>query len=1089
MSEYRYVEKPFLDQLRALGWEVIEHAPGVIPQSPAKSLRQNFREVTLKGVFFESVRKLNPWLTDAQLEALHAEVTVNLERLDALDANEKLLELLILCKGVIDRNEQTGEAYPEVKLVDFRHPERNRFIAINQFKVDTPHRAKKCIIPDIVLFVNGLPWGVVECKDATPQHGESDPMEEAFAQLMRYSGQRRDEDAEAWGVMEGEPRLFIANQVLIRSCGDRADLGSFTSTDDSDFHPWKDIHPLQYRTFNAPLGQVRAQETLIQGVLPPATLLDIVRHCVVFQRNAGRVTKVVPRYQQYRAVLKILERLRSGDSGGSADRSGVIWHTQGSGKSLTMVFAVRKIRTSTDLHDCKVVMVNDRTSLEDQLEDTLFLTGEKVQVIEDTKHLREELSNDVSNLVMVMVQKFQERTKLENKLLEKALGDRVPTFENFGEVNASSRLIVMIDEAHRTHGSDLGDNLFEALPNAARIVFTGTPLITERHGERRTTTRFGSYIDQYRMIDSVTDGSTLQIIYEGRTADTAIESKDRFERRFDDLFKDRTPTELEAIKQKFGSFGDVLEAEKRIAAIAEDLVEHYLTSSYLNGFKAQVVTGSKLAAVRYKIAIDRTLQAWVERERANGVSSDDLERLAFLQSAVVVSADGTNELAAITAARNHAKSMKAEENFKKPFNYTRNVDGSFTAPNTGIAFLIVCDMLLTGFDAPVEQVMYLDKPMREHTLLQAITRVNRVYKGKDRGFVVDYIGLTNHLKDALELYAGNDEALEDVQATLTDIRQEIPLLENRYERLIQFLQDLGVTDIKAFAQQTLGGPARDLEVLERAIQALENVRERASFELYLNQFAQSMELVLPHPAATPFKIPLKRFGYLHRRVRDRYQDHSMNLRKAGEKVKHLISQELISRGIDPKIPPIELISPNFAAELEQYTNPRPKASQMEHAIRRHIQVHLPEDPALYQRLSEKLEEILKRYRDNWEALFKFLSDLSDETKAGRKRYSVAGLEEVHLPFYYLLAVLAFRGEIPVGDEDALKTATRKALELFRARIGIIGFWQNLPEVGRLRGDLSDILLFSGLPSVIGQVEKLSVDLVALAKQRQKDILR
>ncbi len=1085
MSEFRYVEQPFLQQLEQLGWRIIRHNVGSVPGNPKISLRSSFREVSLKQTFFDSVRNLNPWLTDAQLEILHAEVTINLEKYGLLEANQRLLALLISCKGVIEQNELTGEKYPEVKLVNFRDAIQNSFVAISQFRVDTPHCVKKFIIPDIVLFVNGLPWVVIECKDAVPQHGDSDPIEEAFEQLMRYSRQRQNSDSEAWGVLEGEPSLFFANQFLIRSCGDRADVGSITSTDDSMFFAWKDIYPLEYKDFTAPLGQVREQETMIQGLLPPSALLDIVRHCIVYQSNSGVIEKVIPRYQQYRAVLKILERLREPNTD-LLSRSGVVWHTQGSGKSLTMVFAVRKIRTSPDLRDCKVVMVNDRLQLEDQLEDTLFLTGEKVKVIEHKRDLEEELSTDTSNLVMVMVQKFQQQQKLENKVLERALA--VPTFESIGLLNPSNRIIVMIDEAHRTQSSDLGDNLFEALPNAPRIVFTGTPLITERHGEKRTNARFGKTIDTYRMIDSVTDGTTLKIMYEGRTANTAIDSKDRFERRFEDLFKLRSDDEVTAIKRRYGTFGDILEAEARIKLIAEDLLEHYLTGAFKDGFKAQVVANSKLAATRYKTAIDAALKARIEKEKAAGASPERLEQLGFLQTAVVVSVDGTNELSVITAARNHAKAVQAETNFIKPFNYTKNEDGTYAEPNTGIAFLIVCNMLLTGFNAPIEQVMYLDQPMREHTLLQAITRVNRVYKGKLRGYVVDYIGLTNHLKTALELYAGQEETFEDIASAFADVRTEIPILESRYQRLLQFFESLGVKDIQAFAEQTLSSNQRDLEVLEAAITALASVRERAQFDVYLRQFMQSMDVVLPNPAANPFKIPIKRFGYLHKRVADRYQDHSMNLKKAGEKVKQLINQELIARGIDPKIPPLELLSPDFAAALEQYSNARPKASQMEHALRRHIQINMPEDPALYQRLSEKLEEILKRYRDNWEALLQNLTRMRDEAQTGRGAYSVQGLESVHLPFYDLLAVLAFRGEIPEEHEPKVKTLTRGLIELFKQRIGTVNFWNRESEIIRLRGDVSDQLLLSGIPTLIDMMDKLKVDLVNLAKKRQKEIL-
>jgi type I restriction enzyme R subunit len=333
----------------------------------------------------------------------------------------------------------------------------------------------------------------------------------------------------------------------------------------------------------------------------------------------------------------------------------------------------------------------------------------------------------------------------------------------------------MIDEAHRTPSSDLGDNIFEAFPNAERIVFTGTPLITERHGERRTVKRFGEYIDTYRLMDAVADGTTLQILYEGRTAEAALNDKHGFETRFENLFKDRSDAELLAIKKKYGAIGDLLEAEQRIAAIARNLVRHYLANIFPNGFKAQVVCHSKLAAVRYQAAIHNALeQVAAEEEDKPEPDAQYIGKLRALKAAVVISGDGTNEAAYVSQARKQARAWNAKANFCKPFAFDDPEQ-----PYPGIAFLVVCDMLLTGFDAPIEQVMYIDKRLREHGLLQAIARTNRVKKGKHRGYIVDYIGLTANLTEALTLYAATEEQQELAQG-LRGIESEIPVLEERY---------------------------------------------------------------------------------------------------------------------------------------------------------------------------------------------------------------------------------------------------------------------------------------------------------------------
>jgi type I restriction enzyme, R subunit len=420
--------------------------------------------------------------------------------------------------------------------------------------------------------------------------------------------------------------------------------------------------------------------------------------------------------------------------------------------------------------------------LEEQLAKTATLIGGRVNVIESSVDLKRDLATDASDINMVMVHKFQTQDVSLPVSVAEALGtyQAIPGAKTFGVVNTSSRIVLMIDEAHRTQSSDLGDNIFEAFPNAARIAFTGTPLITERHGEKKTHKRFGEYIDEYKLMDAVHDGVTLQILYEGRTADAALNDKHGFETKFENLFKERTDEELLAIKKKYGATGDIMEAEARIDAIAGDIVRHYFEHIFPNGFKAQVVCHSKLAAVRYQAALKKALDAHVEQLRlAQRPDAELIRRAAFLKPAVVISSDGTNEPAYVTEARKQARALDAVANFCRPFAF-HDPD----KPHTGIAFLIVCDMLLTGFDAPIEQVMYLDKKIQEHTLLQAIARTNRVARGKSRGYVVDYVGLTNNLTKALSLYAAAGEQADFAEG-LKSVTSEMPVLEERYQRILQ----------------------------------------------------------------------------------------------------------------------------------------------------------------------------------------------------------------------------------------------------------------------------------------------------------------
>ncbi|MBL1266078.1 type I restriction endonuclease subunit R [Methylomicrobium sp. RS1] len=642
MSEYTEVEQPFLQQLDSLGWMVIDHGPA-IPQDATLSLRESFRHWLLPTVFDEAVRAINTgedgqeWLTGRQLEDLRSQLLRQPNR-TLLEANEAIQALLF--KAQVDVNELTGENDPVVKLIDFHHPEKNQFHAINQFRIDTPGCVKAFIIPDIVLFVNGIPLVVVECKKGSETC--ANPMQEAFVQLQRYL--RKRQATEQAGLKEGEPRLFHSNLLLIRSCGLQADYGTITSGEEH-FYAWKTLYPED----DGQLAGMNAQQQLIAGMLSRAHLLKILRTSSVFMdTDSGPRIKVVCRYQQYRAANKILERLCNGKT--AMQRSGVIWHTQGSGKSLTMVFLARMLRASRELNDFKIVLVNDRQDLEEQLGETATLIGGRVTVIQSRQELRSFLATDSSDINMVMVHKFQEHKQTLSNTLAEALGTykAMPSGKTFGVVNESDRIILVIDEAHRTQSSDLGDNLFEAFPNAARIAFTGTPLITERHGERKTHKRFGEYIDTYKLRDAVNDGATLQILYEGKTADSALNEKHAFDVAFEDLFRDRSEEELLAIKKKYGATGDILEAEQRINAITKDLVKHYVDNILPNGFKAQVVCHSKLACVRYQAGIEAALKERIILEQNQSKPDVDLiKRLQFLKTAVVVSSDGTNEPAYI----------------------------------------------------------------------------------------------------------------------------------------------------------------------------------------------------------------------------------------------------------------------------------------------------------------------------------------------------------------------------------------------------------------------------------------------------------
>lgn len=1080
MSEYTEVEQPFLQQLQTLGWDIIDQGPD-IPADPTKSLRLNFRQWILPEVFAKSVVALNtttegqPWLTDKQLQDLQDQILRQPNR-TLLEANEAIQKLLF--KAQVDVNELIGELDPVVKLIDFANPENNHFLAINQFRIDTPGCVKQFIIPDIVLFVNGIPLAVIECKKGGPTC--ANPMAEAFEQLRRYMNQRKE--TAAMGLKEGEQRLFHCNMLLIRTSGVEADYGTITSGEEH-FYPWKTQWPQPDTTAEG----MNQQEQLINGMLNKVNLLNMLRTSSVFMdTDSGPRIKVVCRYQQFRAANKIIERLRNGQT--AEEKSGVVWHTQGSGKSLTMVFVARMLRIAKDLSDYKILLINDRVDLEEQLAETATLIGGRVHTIETRKDLREHLATDSSDINMVMVHKFQIRDQSLPLMVAEALGtyQAIPTSQTFGVVNDSSRIVLMIDEAHRTQGSDLGDNIFEAFPNAARIAFTGTPLITERHGEKKTVKRFGEYIDTYRLMDAVADGTTLQILYEGRTADAALYDKHGFETKFENLFKDRSDEDLLAIKKKYGATGDLLEAEQRIADIAKDMVQHYLEHIFPNGFKAQVVCHSKLAAVRYQAAIHKALAERVaELESAPVPEFEQIKRLKFLKAAVMISGDGTNEAAYVSESRKQVRAWNAVDNFCKPFAFNDP-----DQPYSGIAFLVVCDMLITGFDAPIEQVMYIDKKIREHTLLQAIARTNRVVKGKKRGYVVDYIGLTENLTDALTLYAAADEQ-QELAHGLKSITSEVPVLEERYQRLMQLFTEHKVTGVREFVEGRLVSVEEDARVVHLAVKLLKDEKVRADFDVYLKKFLMSMDIILPNKAAHPYRVPARRLGYILRVTKERYKDTSLNLGDAGQKVRDLINEHLISLGINPKVPPVELLADDFIENLNQHAgaNLEAKASEMEHALRKHCTVHHDEDPAFYKSLSDKVEKLIDQHQDQWELLASELETLRSEALEGRQS-GKDGMNKEVATFYDHIVNEAFAdGKVPTEAKTTMKGLMESIVASLQESIGSIDFWTNADKQKKTRSEIKTALMLTGVDELKQKRERIAIEVMKLAKNRHDELLK
>ena len=962
-DERQQVELPALEQLQQLGWT---HLDGTTLVPGITNHRSSLKEVVLTPSLEQAIQRLNPWISHDNLRKVVRELTVS-QASTLMEANQGLWEQLTHYFSV-EQDLGQGRRGHTVKLIDFDTPSNNEFLCIDQLTIQG---STKAIIPDILLYVNGLPLGVIECKSPYV----TDPMAEAINQLRRYANLRHP------GSSEGCEKLFHYNQVMIATHRDVARVGTISSTAEH-YLEWKDPYPLS----PSDLGEnPHSQQVLIQGLLAPANFLDLIQNFTIFETPDGRTIKKIARYQQFRAVQKTILRLKRGAD--RKARGGVIWATQGSGKSLTMVFLTLKIRRDPLLRTFKLVFLTDRSQLDAQLTATFrHAQGETVLNAKSVGHLKELLAKDGSDLITATIQKAQAGH----------LGTAC--------LNPSADIIVLADEAHRSQYGTLGASINVALPNAPKIAFTGTPLMK---AEKKTTTNeFGPYIDTYTIEQAVIDGATVQIIYEGREAKTKV-TGDSLDALFARYFADKTPEQQAEIKRQYGTERAVLQAPQRLEWVGLDLVDHFRSTILPNGFKGILVTGSRRAAVLYKQQLDRIPGA--------------------PESAVIIS--GThNDEEIYRPWTNPADHKTAIDNFKKPLS------------EHPLSLLIVKDMLLTGFDAPICQVMYLDRKLTDHTLLQAIARVNRIAANKHCGYIVDYYGLTDYLADALKAFSATD-----VQGALRSLKDEIPNLQAAHTRVLQHLRGL------------------DLQNIEACIARFADELKRQRFEADFRTFAKQVEIVLPDPAALPFLPDLKALGNIIIACRNRYRDPHLDILGCGEKVRALIEEHVRATGVDPRVPPTKLFDVEFEQLLAAQTSDRAKASEVEHAIRAHLKVNLDDDPEYYQTLSRRLEEIIQKYENKWTELVQQLLLFRDGMERQRSQQaSELGLSETEYAFHgVLLAEIAKATGDETTDEhthEQVLALTRELVQEFEQATRIVGFFDKWDEVKRIERQIKRAIL-------------------------------
>lgn len=1042
LDEYSHVEKPFLEQLAGLGWDVLELQ---MQQQPEQSFRTSFSEVVLKPKLREALVKINPFLTDAQVDELERKITT-FQKNSLLENNQQVLHYL-LENTTVSKNEQTGEVSPTVRFMDFDNLENNSFIAISQFKVavtGTDHH----ILPDIILFVNGLPLVVIEAKSSKVK----EPIPEAIDQLMRYSEQRGD-------TGEGNKELFFYNQFLVTTCRTEAKFGTITTQIEKHFYRWTDPYPKTLNDLAHGQSSPNDQQRLVAGMLDPRNLLDIVRVFTVFKTDdKGRKIKVVGRYQQFRAVKIATQRLIEGKN--PIERGGIIWHTQGSGKSLTMMFMVREMKLRPELMSWKIIFVTDRTQLEEQLAETgqsIGFTIKSANFINpknpaNGQSLKELLSNDNSDLVMAMIHKFQENGDLTG-------------LEIFPELNKSSNILVMTDEAHRSQYSLLAANLDRAMPNATSIGFTGTPT-------SKTEKKYKDYIDKYTMRQAIDDGVTLEIVYEGFTHNAEVEDQKGMDDKFADVFSDYQLTERLQILG-FGSRDAYLDSMNTIKEKAKSMVDHYVEHIFSGGFKAQIVANSRIAAVRYKAAIDEALKNKIAELLVDNPMLVNIEVLQNLETAVVISGSHNDELEvkAFTNSDYHKKSIKR---FKLPFGKTDEEDKTI---NGNVGIVIVNNMLLTGFDAPIEQVMYLDRVIVAHNLLQAIARVNRVGpEGKDKGFVVDYVGVGHHLKRALDTYT--EKELQEIIDCISDGDAELNELIKAHQDIWNFLKVYGL---------------EDLSDSDAFFDVFYDEDIRFEYIKLYNTLTSCFNTVLPRKEALEFFNDWKAFTEINALANKHFRDGRFSMKGIPPKLRAIADEYLISKGIEQQVAPISIIADDFFSKVvTNKKREKTKAAEVEHAIRHFIDLNIDEDPELFASFAKALEEILQNFKGNWKVIYEELEKLREKIK-NRKKEETYGLDrKKQMPFFRIFKAELFDNRELSEDEIARNVnLTQHIFNLIATEIKLTGFWDSTPAQLKLKAELQKMLLspeFKDLPNIITKRNEIISRLMELAKTNHFKIL-
>ena len=933
--------------------------------------RADYRQVVLPFRLREAINRLNPGIPVAAREDAIKQVT-DLGIPSPLSANRAFHKLLV--GGVPVQYQKDGETRGDfVRLIDWAQPEKNEWWAINQFTIKGPHKTRR---PDIILFVNGLPLVLLELKNPADENAN---IWKAFDQIETYK--------------EQIPDVFQYNEVLVISDGTDALMGSLSANAER-FMAWRTIDGVNLD----PLGQFQELQTLVRGVLAPQYLLDYIRYFVLFEDD-GQLVKKIAGYHQFHAVRAAIEEVVAASRPGASRKGGVVWHTQGSGKSITMTCFAARVMQEAAMENPTIVVITDRNDLDGQLFGVFSLAQDLLREQPTQALTRPDLRAKLGNrpsggIIFATIQKFMP-------------GEDEDTFPVLSD---RSNIVVIADEAHRTqygfkatlkgkpgeekYQAGYAQHLRDALPNATFVGFTGTPVSSTDHDTRAV---FGEYIHVYDMQQAKEDGATVAIYYESRLAKLRLNDEDlpAIDDEVDELAEDEEESQQAKLKSRWAALEKIVGAEPRVASVATDLVAHFEERSTAQSGKAMVVAMSRDICVHLYNEIIKLRPDWHDPDTEKGAIK------------IVMTGSASDK----ALLRPHIYDGKVKKRLEK----------RFKDPADPLRLVIVRDMWLTGFDAPCVHTLYVDKPMKGHNLMQAIARVNRVFKGKQGGLVVDYIGIGNELKAAMKEYT----ASKGRGTPTVDAREAYSILMEKLDVLQSMLHGCDYSDFLTGGHQTLARAANHILGL-REEGGKDGKRRFADTTLALTQ-AFSLCCTLDEAKAVREEVALMQAVKVILTKRDITAKKRTDEQR-DEAIRQIISNAVVSDqvvdifdavGLDK--PNIGLLDDEFLAQVKNLPEKNLAVELLERLLEGEIKSRFGSNVVQEKKFSDLLGNVIKRYQNRSIETAQVMEELVEMAKKFREaasRGELLGLTEDEVRFYDALAT----------NESAVKELTDETLK-------------------------------------------------------------